>query len=273
MSVFASLLAIALVSFAVAPRCRASSFDDNPETSHQLSLADLAGYRAALSGKPTADSARASDPPVETKFKDLWNRPDDFRGRRVSIQGHVARIFRQAPVGSFPALAEVWITSPVGDPFCVVFPQPGPTGFDDHLERQSDGGRGIAVPELGQMVRFTGTFLKMVRYAGGDGPRLAPLIVGGQQPMPVVLKPGVGHSAEEIGSLGNGSDRHGSDRHSGAALRPAYWALGLAMLAVGAVILARWHLRKPVHPAAGRKQSVRSIPDPPLEFIEPRDQP
>ena len=115
----------------LAARCQASCLDDDSQTSHQLTLADLAGYRAALSGKPTADSARASDPPVETKFKDLWNRPRCFRGRRVSVQGHVARVFRQGPVGSFPALAEVWITSPAGDPFCVVFPQPEPTDLDN----------------------------------------------------------------------------------------------------------------------------------------------
>ena len=39
------------------------------------------------------------------------------------------------------------------------------------------------------MVRFTGTFLKMVRYAGGDGARLAPLIVGDRLPVAVALNP------------------------------------------------------------------------------------
>jgi hypothetical protein len=268
MRAFATFLAIAQISVVVAPICRASYFDDNPETSHQLSLADMAGYRAALSGKPTADTARASDPPVETNFRDLWNHPDLYRGRRVSVQGHVARIFRQGAIGSFPALAEVWITSPAGDPFCVVFPQSGPTGFDDPEERHSNTERGIALPELGQVVRFTGTFLKIVRYAGSDGPRLAPLIVGERQPERVALKAAVDHSAEETGSLGKGGDRQ-----SGAALGPVYWALALATLAVSAVILARWHLRLPVKPAGGRKMSSCSIPDPPLEFIEPRDEP
>ena len=167
-----TLLVTIVFSGVLAARCQASYFDDDSQTSHQLTLADLASYRAALSGKPTADSARSSDLPVETKFKDLWNRPDALRGRRVSVHGRVARIFRQGPVGSFPALAEVWMSSPAGDPFCVVFPQPGPTDLDNSLERHSDAGQGIAIPEIGQMVRFTGTFLKMVRYAGGDGPRL-----------------------------------------------------------------------------------------------------
>ena len=47
------------------------------------------------------------------------------------------------------------------------------------------------------MVRFTGTFLKMVRYAGSDGPRLAPLIVGGQQPAPYALKTAASDSARK----------------------------------------------------------------------------
>jgi hypothetical protein len=266
-------LAIPLVSLMLGPQCQASYLDDNPQSSHEISLADLAGYRAALSGKPTADMARASDPPVEAKFRDLWNNQDAFRGRRVSVQGHVARIFRQGAVGSFPPLAEVWITSPAGDPFCAVFPQPGPTDLE-HLEtaasrdaRYSDAARGVVIPELGRMVRFTGTFLKMVRYAGGDGARLAPLIVGERLPALVTPRPAVDHSAVETGAVGIGGDRL-----SGTALGLAYWALGLAVLAMGAVILARWHLGMPVRLAPGRKTSSSSIPDPPLEFVEPNNE-
>jgi hypothetical protein len=264
MRVFASFPAIALISVVMAPVCWASYLDDDLQTSHQLSLADLAGYRAALSGKPTADSARASDPPVETKFRDLWNRPDVFQGRRILVQGHVARIFRQGHFGSFPALAEVWITSPAGDPFCVVFPQPGPTDSNGTPERHSDAGRGIAMPELGQMVRFTGTFLKMVRYAGGDGARLAPLVVGDRVPVPV--------APPSQSTAGAGADGASVKSYSGMALGPVYWALALAVLAVCAVILARWHLRMPVRPAAGRRGSSLPVADPPLEFIELRDE-
>jgi hypothetical protein len=274
------ILAIVLFSNIPVPKCRALSDDGDRQTSHQLSLADLAGYRAALSGKPTADLARASDPPVGTSFKDLWNRPDAFRGRRVTVQGHVARIFRQGRVGSFPPLAEVWITSPAGDPFCVVFPQPGSpdrgatgsradSGKDGLvLQENLAGGERVAfVPELGRTVRFTGTFLKMVRYAGGDGARVAPLIVGDRVPVAVVAKTASGHSSEETGGLGilAGS-------HSSSALRMTYWAIGLAMLAALAVLVARWHLRAPMRLTAGRKTMSPSIPDPPLEFIEPRDE-
>lgn len=134
--------AIVLMSVILVPRCRASTLDDPPQASHQLSLADLAGYRAALSGKATADDARTSDPPTQVKFKDLWNRPDVFRGRRITIQGRVSRIFRQGPVGSFPPLAEVWITTPAGDPFCVVYPQPGST--DDDLPQTATSVQALA---------------------------------------------------------------------------------------------------------------------------------
>ena len=94
------------------------------ETKGRLTLTDLAGYRAALLGKPTADHSWAGRAPIRVTFKDLWNRNESLRGRRVTVQGRVSRIFRQGPVGSFPPLAEVWIASPAGDPFCAVFPQP-----------------------------------------------------------------------------------------------------------------------------------------------------
>ena len=84
-------------------RCRASSNDDDQETSHQFH---------SLIWPATAQLFRANRLPISpgrpihrrrSKFKDLWNRPDVFRGRRVTVQGRVVRIFRQGPVGSFPA--------------------------------------------------------------------------------------------------------------------------------------------------------------------------
>ena len=266
----------------LAPRCRAASLDDQGQTSHHLSLADLAGYRAALSGKPIAVDARPSDPPAEVKFKDLWNRPDTFRGRRITIQGRVSRIFRQGPVGTFPSLAEVWITSPAGDPFCAVCPHPGSTeNFTTSLqtvpikknlsveEKHGDAERHGVMPELGQSARFTGTFLKMVSYTGGDGARLAPLVVGNRLPMATTPKSVAGHSS----SRDAGAYATSGDGHSDMALGPAYWALGLAVLAVGAVALARWHLRSPARRPAGRRTSAPLIADLPLEFIEPHDEP
>ena len=119
------------------------------------------------------------------------------------------------------------------------------------------------------MVRFTGTFLKMVRYAGGDGARLAPLIVGDRLPMAIAPKP----SPAIIFLRKPAPMQTGGNSHSGMTLGPAYWALGLAVLAVGAVILARWHLRMPARPPAERQDFFSpSIADPPLEFIEPHDE-
>jgi hypothetical protein len=213
----------------------------------RLGLADLAGYRAALSGKATADDAMAADPPAQVHFRDLWNRPDAFRGRHVIVEGRVLRIFRQEPVGSFPALAEVWITSTSGDPFCLVSPQAGQIR--------------IPIPEPGRDVRFTGTFLKMVRYAAGDGARLAPLVVGDRppasQPADTVLRAIGGHVPDA--SL---------DRWSWS---PATWALGLSTAALAAVLLAWWHLNTPSRKPGRRTINSIAI-DPPLEFIEPGEE-
>ena len=75
--------------------CRWCGADDS-EVPPRLTLADLATYRAALAGKVTADDASAADPPAPSSFKDLWSRPDAFRGRRVTVEGRIERIFRQS---------------------------------------------------------------------------------------------------------------------------------------------------------------------------------
>ncbi len=264
---------IALVSMILAAEGRAFCSDDDPETSHQLSLTDLAGYAAALSGKPTAEAARETDPPFRVKFKDLWNRPDRFRGRRVTVEGRVMRIFRQGPLGSFPALAEAWITSPAGDPFCVVFPQDGSNGqkeavpgdpasvrAEEEKGAQNNGG----MPAQGRVVHFTGTFLKMVRYTGADTNRLAPLIVGDARPVPI--------PTERIERNKDSALPRATD-DGDAAIKLTYWALGLAAAGLVAVGLARWHLRGPILPSRRHMKSADLGPDPPLEFIEPPNEP
>ncbi len=267
------LLVIVLATMALDPDCRASSGDDDQETSHQISLADLAGYRTALSGKPTADGAKATDPAARVTFKDLWNRADDFRGRRVTVQGRVVRTFRQGPLGSFPALVEAWITSPAGDPFCVVFPQPGlidekQAGSGEAIvaptEKPAGGSRADLIPGSGRTVRFTGTFLKVVRYVGADGARLAPLIVGDGQPIPIMAEP---IQSQEEGALRR------STRGGDTLIKLTYWALGLAVAGLVAVGLARRHLRGPVVSSRRRIKSADLSPDPPLEFIEPPNEP
>lgn len=241
------------------------SFADDVEPTHQLSLTDLAKYRAALADKATADDGTSSDTPTRVSFKDLWNRSNALRGRRVIIEGRVQRIFRQGPVGSFPALAEIWIASPAGDPFCLVIPQESGTGISPVNDHDMEGhGRRQRNPKLGQTVRFTGTFLKLIRYTAGDGDRLAPLVVGDQ---PAVA---VREAAK--------TDRASSftvDRVVGRWTEsPASWLVGLTLALVAAGVFARTHLRMPIRRNVATRLGQRSDaigPDPLLEFIDPRD--
>jgi hypothetical protein len=143
----------ALLLLAAAPAALARQ-DDAP-----LGLSDLAAEHEALAGKADASPARPAT------FRQLWDRPDEFRGTRVRVAGRVVRLFRQDAVGSFPALVEAWIEQPPGDLLCLVFPA-------------GDRDPGVA---KGAAVAFTGVYLRRVRYQA-DGDRLAPLIVGPAAP-------------------------------------------------------------------------------------------
>jgi hypothetical protein len=227
----------------------------------RLGLADLAAYRAALSGKATADAgeAGASVAPSRVSFRDLWDHPDTWSGRRVSIRGRLVRAFRQQAFGEFPPLVEAWLSTPQGDLFCVVHPQPGP--------EQSD-------PQIGNQVRFTGTFLKMIRYAAADTIRLAPLIVGDRPP---VKDEATKAALETSGSTPVVQQPSEASRATG--LWP--FGLGLGLLITLALLLAWYQLNKPAtlrrrgserdrtrerHP--GRDHSNAST-DLPLEFLDP----
>jgi len=234
------------------------------EFTQQLSLADVASYRAALTGKPTADDAKPSDPPARVVFKDLWNRPEAFRGRRVVIKGRVERIFRQGPVGSFPALAEIWIVSSTTDPFCVVVPQMSSATPKLAINDQSlePGKTSQQLPKLGQMVQFTGTFLKVVRFSAGDGARLAPLVVGDQPPIPV----------QDLAGTNGRRSRSANDPGSRSAELPGSWLLGLTLALVTAGALATRYLRLQSRQSELRNKRRKATAllgaDPPLEFVE-----
>ena len=60
--------------------CSAWSIADDVEFTHQLGLADLASYRAALTGKATADDARPSDPAAELFSKTCGIARKSFAG-------------------------------------------------------------------------------------------------------------------------------------------------------------------------------------------------
>jgi hypothetical protein len=126
-----------------------------------LGLADYAAYRTALE-PPKSEG----EPARSATFHDLWDPPGEFQGRRVAVAGRVERVFHQGPVGQFPALAEVWVASTATDPLCLAFPE--------SAENRA--------PKPGDSVRFEGTFLRKIRYQGGDVDRLAPLIVGAAPP-------------------------------------------------------------------------------------------
>jgi hypothetical protein len=182
-----------------------------------LTVADLAAYRAALSplrGTP--------EPPAAVDFRALWDHPRAYQGRRVRVEGRLVRRFRQGSFGTFPPLEEAWVFSPKGDPLCLVFP---------------------ASPEtetrLSEPLGFTGTFLKLVEYQGGDGRRLAPLIVGPAPPVAVVR------------------DRPPSGVPSATRLD---WTIGLAAALVVALVLAYRHLRRPLRRPLELKSPIEPEP-------------
>jgi hypothetical protein len=117
--------------------------DDPP-----LGPADYTAYLEAL--KPPPGSV---EKPAElVSFRDLWDRPAEYRGRRVAVAGRVERVFHQGPLGRFPALAEIWIVADSGDPLCIAF-------AETPAQR---------APRPGDLARFEGTFLRLIRYRGGD---------------------------------------------------------------------------------------------------------
>jgi len=241
---------------------------DDIESTNRLSLADLANYRVALTGKPTTADAKPSGPATRVVFKDLWNRPEVFRGRRVVIKGRVERIFRQGPVGSFPALAEIWIVSLTTDPFCIVVPQERATANATIHDQSGEPGNTVQkLPKLGQMVEFTGTFLKVVRFAAGDGDRLAPLIVGDQPPVPV----------QGAANANGRRSRAANDLDSWPAELPGSWLVGLTLALVMAGALASRYLRLQAQRTELRNKRRKATAllggDPPLEFVEPDTRP
>ncbi len=193
----AGLAAALLAGWPLASAAR----DDGP-----LSLADLAAYRAAID--PTGPGDRAPKP---VGFRELWDRPADFKGRRVAVQGRVERVFHQGAVGDFPALAEVWIIDPATDPLCLVFPE--------SPDRPA--------PRPGDAVRFEGTFLRRIRYRGGGVDRLAPLIAG---PAPASVVPAT------------------AKPEPAASRSPLEWLVVAVLAGVVVMALLRAHLRRPIGP-------------------------
>ena len=194
-----------------------------------LTLPDLVAYRASLDGKP-------SGPATAVTFRRLWESAGEFEGKRVRIEGRVARRFRQGAFGTFPPLVESWVVTPAGDPFCLVYPVP----VAGSVEKK------IAIdPGPGAMVRFEGVYLKRLKYQGSDTERLGLLIVGNQPP--TITTPAPLPLSTSMGG------------YSGVDLA---MALGAAMLVVMAI--ARQQLRSP---SRARIERGRDLDPPPL-FVD-----
>jgi hypothetical protein len=240
---------------------RAQSPGDDPLSG--LGLADLAAYRAALSGKAPADDPRAAQPVPAVTFRDLWDHPETWTGRRVRVRGNVARIFRQDAVGGFPPLAEAWLSTPQGELFCTVFPT-------------------ARVPEPGEAVAFTGTFLRTIRYAGGDQPRLAPWIVGDRPPARVAPARQDSQPAPAAAHVrGVDSSLEPEPKPASPWIQqmgrwfeswsPTGWILGTVLGLAGAGVVAWPHIRRPAaaRPREARRNNDSSASaDPPLLFVE-----
>jgi len=206
----------------------AQAEDDGP-----LGLADLAAEHAAATGRDAT-----TEPPRAVGFRTLWDRPDDWRGRRVIVRGRIARVFRQAAFGGFPPLVEAWIEEPPGNLFCAVFKPDG----DD---------RTIAA---GASVAFTGTFLRRLRYAADDGDRLAPLIVGAEPPRVEARAPSRPLDFRPDAPAPAWSD--------------STWGVGLFVgLATAAALLAWRTLSRPAPIRRGRRPTSA---DPEPQFLDPQ---
>ena len=179
----------------------AGAGDDGP-----LALADLAAYRGALEPSKPGDP-----PPRPSSFRDLWDLPEEHRGRRVAVGGRVERVFHQGAIGQFPSLAEVWVVDAASDPLCLAFPE------------SPDN----PAPKPGDSVAFDGTFLRRIRYRGGDADRLAPLIVGPGPPR---------------------VDRPAPAAPPGASGSPFDTMFVAVLGGIVVLVLLRAHLRRPASP-------------------------
>jgi hypothetical protein len=196
-----------------------------------LTVADLAAYRAALSGQ-----RGVTDPPAVVGFRELWDHPATYQGSRVQVQGRLARRFRQGSFGTFPPLEEAWVFSPAGDPFCLVFP-----ATREHGQTKADAK--AKVPGAAGSVRFAGTFLKLLEYQGADGPRRAPLIVG---PAPPVAVMGTLEQSKQQARVAEGP------------LTQLDWTIALAATLAAALALAYQHLRRPLQRSLDVSDSIAS---------------
>ncbi len=239
-------LATLVVGWAVASSnldSQARAAQDQQTQAPRLGLDELAAYRQALQGKPAATLANDLELPVAATALMLEQNAPRYQGRRVVVEGRVARAFHQPALGDFPALVELWLTDPKGHLCCVVCP-----------DSQTASTASPAAP-VGETVRFTGTFLRKVGYPSERGERHAPLIVG----------PG---PTERLEPAADWSDRRAQSPPP-SAWTPLGWLIALP--AAGVIVLWGWWSRSVAKPRKARIDDD-SHGDPPIQFIEPQSQ-
>jgi hypothetical protein len=182
-----------------------------PDDGIGLAVDDLPEYLAALL-QPAPGAVSSVTP-----FRDLWTRPDDFRGKLVGVRGHVAREFSTPASGELPARTEVWLVQEDGNLICAVVPRRDAAAF------------------VGRSVEIRGTSLGLIRYRAGDVIRLAPLVVG---PGPPRVLPG----------------RSGS--HSRSIWDGTSWLIASAAIVVVLAFLARAFARRRSRPRVEPGPSV-----------------
>ena len=136
------------------------------ERPEPIGLTDIPSYLAALETRPKIPARRIG-------FRELWERSENLRDTRVTIEGRLITRFHAASTGRLPARVELWIDTGSNNFVCLV-----------HPERRSPADTS---PKIGSRITFTGTFFRLIPYQGGDVERVAPLIIG----------PGVAESLEK----------------------------------------------------------------------------
>ena len=185
--------------------------------------------------------------PGPVSFRDLWDHPDDWRGRRVTVRGTVARVFRQGAVGSFPPLVEAWLSTPGGRPFLRGLPPAG-----------AGGPEATARSSRARTVDFTGTFLKTDPLCGGRPAAAGPADRGrsaagpGRRGAPARDRP-----RRPCGRSGPARSRIRRPLPVADSWSAAGWALGLVLGLAAAAVLAWQHLAE-VRPR--RRSSSRQSP-------------
>jgi hypothetical protein len=133
-----------------------------------IGLRDMAAYRMLLERAretPPAELARKSRRDVLSY--QIWERPEHYRGVPIHLLGTVLRVLTyETKLSPRGRLYEAWMVTSDSqrNPYVCVF-EDAPKGFP-------------IGDQLNERVVFNGSFLKLMRYQGGDSLRVSPLLVG-----------------------------------------------------------------------------------------------